>query len=740
MSGTSPINNNLPVVTAQSRGPAKSAPAEVQDTSPQDSVQVNQAPPAGAPAEEDGTVITMRVKVKSSLLQPDSTGKSKLDDLEPDFVPKGTKSENAPTFITALADPTTVPEGYVPVSTVALVPEAKAQDLDKLNQESFAAFVPKDGYVLTQAEVDQFAKEQQEAGFQKGMGEGLEKGAKNAVPAGYQAKLMDSEAGLKIEKKRDTFANILGMVGATSGALGIAQGIGIPPQYAGPLALAVGPLQIFGPTGTMTTMAKLEHQKAALLESVKAENPDKDPLQVVVDMNPHTQQPITTEEAMRNIDLMKKSQKMKTIGSALLIGAGVAVVGGWGTAATALAIGSLASPLADSLPTFDKIGQVQGRKKELKAILNEKVEAAMQSGMTEEDAKVAAGKSTIEVQVPVVNAEGQPVGFEAKEIPLSEALDHVSKQQKLLALGAVGAVAQAGSLIAMGLGGPIMWVVGGSVALPLLARGALFPKESWETLKALPGQIWDGIKAVGQAIGRKLGLVKGPKSDEGEAQPMSEAEKKLFGTLAKIGDVDAGLAQSLKETMEALHRPPANAEEQQAAIEAGKVHDETMAQLREKYPELATEFESSMAGLREEAHQRAEQAVIEAQHEQVESVVASANAQSLLDSPGVQSALKSVKQDREFGESVIRMMAQAQIFNSNEVYESLLQNESTDRDAAQMLTVYRALEAEVSARAAASQPEQVPATPVEAEPTNSQPAATSRWETRDGRLTQVWSS
>ena len=702
MSGTSSINNNLPVVAAQSRGAAKGPNPEPQEATPQDSVQVNQAS-VQTPAADDSTVITMRVKVKNTLLQPDETGKSKLDDLEPDFVPKGTKSENAPMFITALADPTTVPEGYAPVSTVALVPEAQAQDLDKLNQENFAAFVPKGGYVLSQADVDQYAKEQQEVGFQKGMGEGLEKGAKNAVPAGYQAKLMDSAAGLKIEQKRDFYANTLGMIGSTSGALGIAAGIGIPAQYAAPLALAVAPLQIFGPTGTMSTMAKLEHQKAALVESVKSENPDKDPMKVVVDMNPHTQQPITTEEAIRNIDLMKKSQKMKTIGSALLIGAGVAALGGWGTAATALAVGSLASPLADSIPTFDKIGQVHDRKKELKAILKEKTEAALATGMTEEDAKVAAGKATIEVQVPVVNAEGQPVGFEAKEVPLSEALDHVNKQQKLLALGAVGAVAQAGSLIAMGLGGPIMWVVGGSVALPLLARGALFPKETWDTLKALPGKIWDGIKAVGQAIGRKLGLVKGPKS-EGEAQPMSDAQKKLFGTLANISEQDADLAKGIKESLEALHRPPTNAEEQKAAIEAGKQHEAQLAELKEKYPELAAQFEADMRGLLEEGRQMAEEAQMEAMHDQVEAVVTSENSQRLLQTPGVQAALKSVKQGTEFGENVIRMMAQAEIFGNKEVYESLLQNEATDRDSAQMLTVYRAVEAEVNAQAQAAKP------------------------------------
>jgi len=700
---TSPIGNNLPAVTAQNRTTAKGPAAEIQEAAPQDLVQVStqQQPPQSA--GDDSTVITMRVKVKNTLLEPDAEGKSKLDSLEPDFVPKGTASANAPTFITALADPNQVPEGFTPVSTVALVPNEQAKDLDALNRDYYAAFVPQGGYALSQADVDQYAKEQQDTGFQKGLSEGIEKGAKNALPAGYQAKLMDSEAGLKIEAKRDQFASMLSMIGSTSGALGISAGIGIPAQYAAPLALAVAPLQIFGPTGTMSTMAKLEHQKAALLESVKAENPDKDPMKVTVDMNPQTQMPITTEEAMRNIDLMKKSQKMKTVGSALLIGAGVAALGGWGVAATALAVGSLASPLADTIPTFDKMGQVRDRKKDLKAQVEVKVKEGMDAGLSEEEAKTKALASTVEVQVPIINEEGQPVGFEAKQIAISEALDHVGKQQKMLALGAIGAVAQAGSLVAMGLGCPIMMVVGASVALPLLARGALFPTETWTTLKALPGKIWDGIKGVGQAIGRKLGLVKGPKGGD-EAEPMSDGQKALFKTITDIGDIDPKFAEGLKNTLEALHRPPTNEAEQKAAIEAGKEHQSQLAELKANHPELAARFEANMRDLVAEGVQQAEEANMEAMHDEVEQVVTSPHAQGLLDTPGVAGALKSVGEGREFGESVVRMMAQAEIFGNDEVYQGLLKSESSDKDSANMLKVYRAVEAEVAKQAAPQQP------------------------------------
>ncbi|MBN9420806.1 MAG: hypothetical protein J0I12_35500 [Candidatus Eremiobacteraeota bacterium] len=691
-----PINTNLTTgVTPQvNRNSVKPPAAEAPEATPQDMVQVGTTPAQAQPVADDTSVITMRVKVKNSLLEPDAEGKSKLDDLEPDFVPKGTASSNAPTFITALADPGQVPEGFTPVSTVALVPSEQAKDLDALNRDYFAAFVPQGGYAVSQQQIDEYGKEHEQAGFQKGLSEGIEKGAKNALPPGYQAKLMDSEAGLKIEAKRDQFSSLLGTIGSTSGALGISAGIGIPAHYAAPLALAAAPLQIFGPAGTLSTMAKLEHQKAALVESVKAENPDKDPMKVAVDMNPHTQMPISTEEAIHNIDVLKKAQKMKTVGSALLIGAGVAALGGWGTAATALAIGSMATPLADTLPTFDKIGQVRERKKDLNAQLEARIQEGVASGLTQEDAEVKARASTVEAQVPILNEAGQPVGFEAKQIALSEALDHVGKQQKLLALGAVGAVAQAGSLVAMGLGCPIMMVVGASVAIPLLARGALFPSETWQTLKALPGKIWDGIKAVGQAIGRKLGLVKGPKGGD-EAGPMSNTQKALFKTMADIGDADPKLAEGLKNTLEALHRPPTNEAEQKAAIAAGKDHEAQLAQLKAEHPELAARFESNMKDLIAEGAQQAEEAQMEAMHDQVENVVSSKFGQSLLQTPGVQSALKSVGGDHQYGESVLRMMAQAQVFQDGELYQDLLRNEATDKDAANMLQVYRALEVEV---------------------------------------------
>ena len=41
------------------------------------------------------------------------------------------------------------------------------------------------------------------------------------------------------------------------------------------------------------------------------------------------------------------------------------------------------------------------------------------------------------------------------------------------------------------------------------------------------------------------------------------------------------------------------------------------------------------------------------------------------------------------------MMAQAQVFQDGELYQDLLRNEATDKDAANMLQVYRALEVEV---------------------------------------------
>ena len=100
----------------------------------------------------------------------------------------------------------------------------------------------------------------------------------------------------------------------------------------------------------------------------------------------------------------------------------------------------------------------------------------------------------------------------------------------------------------------------------------------------------------------------------------------------------------------------------------------------------------------------AEEAQMEAMHDQVEAVVTSENSQKLLQTPGVQAALKSVKQGTEFGENVIRMMAQAEVFGNKEVYEGLLQNEATDRDSAQMLTVYRAVAAEVEAQTQAAKP------------------------------------
>lgn len=713
MSGTSPIQPNSNVVIPPVRTGSKSPEAASTEAPPAD---VFTQAASVAPAADEKKVITVRMAVNKELFEPDpQTGEVPLEKFELDLVPKSqTKTANAPVFIDAIEDPAPV-EGYVAKSTVALVAEHLNPSSPEFHQSYFPTFAPKDGYVLTQQEVDNYTEEQQQIGFERGQAEGIEKGKKEAVPPGFVAKLKTSEKGGKLEQRRDMLAGMMGMVGSTSGALGIAANLGIPAQYAGPLALATAPLQILGPTGTLTQMAKLEDQKAALLESVAAENPDKDPLTVVVDMDPHTQKPITAGEALRSVDVQKKTQKAKTLGALLLAGAGVAAVGGWGTAATVLAVGSLASPMADAIPTFDKIGEVRDRKKELQGML-------------------ASGQEKVQIQVPVFNEGGVPIGFKDSEVPVQEALDHVNKQQKLLALGALGAVTQAGTLVAMGLGAPILMVVGASVALPLLARGALFPAESWETLKSIPGKVWDGIKNVATALGRKVGLVKDDPQGP-PAQPMTEAQKQLFNTIRDIEKEDPKLAEGLKETLDAL-RPPQNEAEQKAAIAAGVQHQEQLKQLQEKYPELAARFESSVQGVMQEGMEQLQQAQFEMAHDQVESAVQSEFSQSLLKSDRVQSALRATGKDQDFAEGVVRMMAQAEIFGNPEVLLSL---HDDNADARKQQAIYQAIAAELQERAQAGT-EEVAASSVQATPAPSPSNGLqgARWEKQDGKLVQVW--
>lgn len=739
MSGTGPIHQVSNTGTAANARPARPAGSKEEQAGPADSVDIGSKLPTAPP---DTTVITMRVAVPNTLLIPDESGKAPIEGMQPDLVKKGTASPNAPTYITAVADPGEVPPEMAPVSTWALAPKELAQDMEglaKLNQDFYPAFVHRESYVVTPQELAEHDKQKEAEGFQRG----LKEGGNNAIPPGFRAKMMDSEAGLKIEGRRDQISTMATMIGSTSAALGIAANIGIPAQYAGPLALATAPLTILGSTGTMSNMAKLEHQKAALIETVKHENPDKDPMKVVVDMNPHTQQVITTEDAIKNIDSMKTGQKVKTLGALLLAGAGIATVGGWGTAATALAIGSMGAPLGDAIPTFDKIGQTSQRKSELKAMIKDRAKelegrqaageasAMVWAPVLGEDgsvkgfenkempiqdaiAHVSAGKEKVEVQVPIFNAEGAPVGFEGKDVPVHEALEHVKTQQKMLALGAVGAVAQAGTLVAMGLGAPIMMVVGASVAIPLLARGAMFPKESWETLKALPGKIWDGIKAVGNAIGRKLGWVKDSAGPDAQAQPMSPAQKALFETIGNINEADPQLADGLNQTLQALHRPPTNAEEQKAVLEAGEKHQALLAELKSKHPELAARFEGAMQGLfqegqeqlaqqRAEASAREEEQRMERAHDQVDQIVASPFGQAVVDSDRVKAALKEVKGDRDMGERVLRMIAQSQVFNGEDAEADL--RSQNDRDSQDQLKVYLAMKTEIQERIQASQTE-----------------------------------
>jgi len=679
MSGTNPIQNNPSVVIPPNRSAAKPAEARVDEQPPQDSFQVSSQPQAKAPASNDTQVITVRMEVKKELLQPDpTTGETPLDSMSLDLVPAAAKGPNAPVFIDALQDPAPV-EGYVAKSTVALVAEHLNPDSPEFKQNYFATFVPQGGYVLSQGEIDEYSQEQQEVGFQKGLSEGVEKGKKEALPPGFQAKLADSKEGAKWEQRRDMGANLLGLIGSNAGALGISAGT-IPLAYATPLAFVAAPLQVFGPNGTFGTISKLENQRQALLDAVAADNQDgSDPMKAIVDMNPHTLEAITTEDALKGVDVMVKAQKMKTVGAALLAGAGVAAIAGFGPIGAGLAIGSMLSPLSDQLPTFDKIGQTQARKKELKAMLE-------------------AGIEKVSVQVPVHNSEGVPIGFKADEIPVQEALDHVAKQQKLLGLGATSAALQVGCMVAMGLGAPMLVVGGATILLPMLAKGAFFPKESWESLKALPGQVWDGIKAVATAIGRKVGLVKDGKPEQA-AQPMSDAQKQLFSALKDVEKADPGLANALRESIEALHKPPQNEEEQKAAIQAGVAHQAQLKELETNHPELAEKFKLGVQAVLNEGLEQIQQAEFEANHDRVEQAVESEFTQSLLNSDRVKSAIEETGQGREFAEGVVRLMAQAEIFGDSGLMQQL---KDDNKEARQQLKIYEAISAELNERAAAS--------------------------------------
>lgn len=227
-------------------------------------------------------------------------------------------------------------------------------------------------------------------------------------------------------------------------------------------------------------------------------------------MNPYNQMPLSLGEALRNLDTQCRIQQLKTVGSTLLLGAGVATLGGWGTAAKVLALGSLSLPLADSLPSWDQLGQVRSRNQQLRATLEQATQDGLARGLSVEEAKVAAGQTLVTVQIPQLDEQGQPAGLVPGQVPLSEALDHLHRQQKSLALGATGAMVQAGGLVAMGMGAPVMLAMGATVALPLLARGALFPQETWEGIQAVGGQIWENLQVVARALGRNLEVFPGP--------------------------------------------------------------------------------------------------------------------------------------------------------------------------------------------------------------------------------------
>lgn len=630
--------------------------------------------------DPEKAVLSLRLEVDKKLLEPDPvTGQAPIEHLEPDFVPHDAKGKNAPTVLAAIADPD-VPDGWVPKTTVTLV--ERAIDTPTLEQTHRPTMVPNDAYIMSPGQLQDFGKGHHDSGVAEGRKLGYQDGVKAAVPPGFQAKIADSEAGAKLEGTQNRYATMATMFGSSSAALGMAHNIGVPAAYAALLGPAVAGLQVFGPSGSLATMSKIENNRAALIAAVRADHPEGDISKIAIDVNPATQGEVTLQQAMESMDAQKTVQKMKIATAALLAGAGVATVAGMAPLAAGLAIGSMINPVLDQWPQMGQLGAMRDRKAELKQM-------------------AADGKTSVEVQVPVFAPDGTPRGVQAQEVPIEQAIQHISTQQKNVALAITQGVATAGAVVAMGLGAPVMVAIGVSIGAPMLARAALFPTETWDKLKSIPGHVWDGMRAVGNAVARRLGFGKDDAGGAGPTRPLSAAEKQFDKALSDISKADPQLGKQLEATLGKLNKVPQNEADQKAALEAGVEHQELLQQLAAQHPELAARFHQGVEAVAAEAREAHEAAQFEAAHEKVEAAVSSDFAQSLL---GSERVARVTGGDRELGEGVIRMMAQAQLLGSDGVYQQMLQQAPTDKDAARQLEVYRAVEAELSARSAQQNP------------------------------------
>lgn len=470
--------------------------------------------------------VTLRLEVDATLLRPDSSGQIPLDRLEVDLVPKAQLSPNAPTVKLALQDPE-VPPGYVPESTVLLVPQELSQDPKKLT-DYYISYLPKGSFSVTQAQLDQYGLEQQQ------------QGARTALPAGHMAKMMESPKGLKMEAVRDQAGLLMGTLAASSAALSLTQGIGLPVSLGAPLALAAAPLQIFGSAGTLTHLANLEHQKTALLDQVTANNPGLDPLGLAVAVDPNTAQPVKTSEVLARLDLMQTSLKLKTVGAGLLGAAGLASL----TAVSApllvpgLALASLSTGLADSLPAWDDLSRIRQRRSEL--------EMSRQAGST--------GAT---YHLPESSGPGQTLSFTIQQLPMSQAFADLDRQEKLAQLTLLQGAVATGGIVAIGLGCPIGLAIAGQVTLPLLARVAAFPKESWQEVKGLSSK-WtakktqaSGSAQVDQYMAYVCDRMRGKWLDTGHQLNLAVAAANAqFGCKAELSGGTLGWQSRLRREVE----------------------------------------------------------------------------------------------------------------------------------------------------------------------------------------------
>lgn len=505
---TAPIQNYGTTTLQSCPGPsAKPTAASVSAQSqPQDTLQVSNP--------LDDVIVNLRVRMPGQYFQPDAQGKLPIQSLDAALVPHQQIGDPGITAMKVLElnPESQPPEGYVNVPTV--IPVKQELLVDGKIPGYTSDIIPDDGLVLTSKELD----------------DKLEGAYKHALPTGKSAQIAETRTSQMTKLSAGLVAQMVGQTGgyyAASSLAGIIHAVSA--SASGPLALGASAAMLLGPNTGLQQLGTLDKQKA-YLKNLQKEDPDAQvmstigPGGVLTDAQPkrmfqgsdgQVYGAVPYQKASRlegDVDAARVGNKLNFAQAGLLASAGGAHILATGAAATtgvgighiaAGAVGLAAPFLAGAAMVIPAAAGLYSQYHQLQNLAAQKAELMA----------LPKDQLTSPVRMGIKDTSGNHVEDQTVEVPIADQLKAIGTQQKVCTIVMTALGTSIGAISAVALGAPIMMMTA-ALAIPATVAVAMFPKETFDLIKSVPGKVLAAASNLASQAGDGVSRMFSSKSKE----------------------------------------------------------------------------------------------------------------------------------------------------------------------------------------------------------------------------------